>query len=130
MMATTTYRLALPWSRPPLTENSRLHHFPKAKLIREIRETGGWLVKQAKIPPVGFCEVTLVWVPSCARNRDDDNPTPTIKALADGIVDAGIVPDDSTKHMRRNPTVIDEPSKNPGMWLIIETTARTDTDLS
>lgn len=56
--------------------------------------------------------------------RDDDNPHSTVKACADGIVDAGVVKDDNTACMRKEPTVILPPEPAARMWLEITTGPR------
>ncbi|MEV5538494.1 hypothetical protein AB0L13_16685 [Saccharopolyspora shandongensis] len=103
MTAPTTYRLALPFERPPLTANQRMHWAPKAEITKNVRHTAATLARNAKIPALGRCSVHLVWTVTNRRRRDADNLAPTLKACADGLVDAGIVTDDvpelMTKHM-------------------------------
>jgi crossover junction endodeoxyribonuclease RusA len=85
------------WSRPPLTANQRLHWAARAKLTREIRYAAAvWF---HTFGPVKRCEVSLIWYVTDARRRDADNAFPTLKAACDGIVDAGIVPDDTPNLM-------------------------------
>ena len=49
----------------------------------------------------------MTWVVKDRRRRDDENPVSTLKALCDGLVDAGIVPDDTREFMVKNMPVID-----------------------
>ncbi|MGW5647535.1 hypothetical protein [Saccharopolyspora sp. NPDC003762] len=101
--APTVYRLALPFERPPLTANQRLHWRTRADLTRMVRKTAATLARAAKVPALGRCAVRLVWTVTDRRRRDADNLVPTLKACADGLVDAGVVADDvpelMTKHM-------------------------------
>ncbi|GAA2772911.1 hypothetical protein [Saccharopolyspora taberi] len=101
MTAPTTYRLDLPYQRPPLTANQRMHWARKAKITRAVRHAAK--VAARNIPALGRCTVRLVWTVTDRRRRDADNAVPTLKACADGLVDAGIVADDvpalMTKHM-------------------------------
>jgi Holliday junction resolvase RusA-like endonuclease len=94
-----TYRLD--WAAPPLTENQRWGHWAqRAAVVKDVRLTGKLLV--ARLGPQPRVEVTLVWVVKDAHRRDADNIVPTLKALCDGIVDAGVVPDDTPWFMVKN----------------------------
>lgn len=102
----TEYILTFPLlARPPLTANQRLHHFAKARITRDLREATASLARHAGIPPLGRCEVSLTWYVKDRRRRDADNIVPTLKAMCDGLVDAGVVVDDTpdlmVKHMPR-----------------------------
>lgn len=117
-----SYRLDLPWSTPPLTANLRLSWPVRARLTRDVRTTVGWLAKAARIPPAAHCTVTLVWAPGDCRRRDADNLVATLKPCADGLVDAGIVPDDTPALMTKRMPQILPPPHPVGMWLDVETT--------
>jgi crossover junction endodeoxyribonuclease RusA len=123
-----TYRLSLPWRRPPLTENQRLNWQAKSRITKEVRHTVGWLVKTAGIPSCAQCEVTLYWAPNVRRKRDDDNPFPTYKAACDGIVDAGVVSDDESCYMMKHTPVILPVRKTAAMWIEIVITRVGDED--
>lgn len=101
MTAPTTYRLDLPYERPPLTANQRMHWARKAQITRAVRFSAK--VAARDIPALGRCSVHLVWTVTDRRRRDADNLVPTLKACADGLVDAGVVVDDvpalMVKHM-------------------------------
>jgi crossover junction endodeoxyribonuclease RusA len=101
-----SWRIKLPWERPPLSLNDRLHWRPERKLKIEIREAAHWLAKGNKIPPLQRVRVTLEWVVPDERIRDIDNPIATYKCLADGLVNAGVVPDDNPKYMDKS-TMVD-----------------------
>jgi crossover junction endodeoxyribonuclease RusA len=94
-----TFIIALPYDRPPLTANQRLHWAAKAKLTRELR--GGAAATTAHVPSMELCQVELTWFVTDKRRRDVDNLMPTLKALCDGLVDSGIVPDDTPDMMRK-----------------------------
>lgn len=118
-----TYRLTLPWTRPPLSANQRLSWPERHRHTREIRTTVGWLAKAARIPPAAHVTVTLVWAPGVPRTRDEDNPFPTLKAACDGLVDAGIVRDDTPFFMTKCMPVITTGTPK-GLWLYVEITDR------
>lgn len=122
--ATTTYRLELPWYRPPLTANQRLHWSVRARKTREMRHAAAWLAKAHRIPP-GHLTVGLEWAPGDRRRRDGgENLAPTLKPLIDGLaLDAALVPDDTPQHVERLMPVILPPPHPPGLWLTVEVTA-------
>lgn len=95
-----------PWGSPPLSLNKRLHWAREARLKKDI----GLLVKsralRGHIPPSDHIDVWLRWQPKTKRRRDGDNVYPTIKAAVDGLVAAGIVPDDHTGHVTHRPLEI------------------------
>lgn len=93
-----------PWTRPPLSMNQRLHRMQEAKLTAEVRAAAA--VAFARFPPVGRVEVTMTWQVADRRRRDAENPVKTLKALCDGLVDAGIVPDDTPDLMVKHMPVI------------------------
>ncbi|MCI2421490.1 hypothetical protein MOQ72_29055 [Saccharopolyspora sp. K220] len=119
MTAPTTYRLVLPYLRPPLTANQRQHWARKAKLTRAVRHTTATLARAERIPPLGRCTVSLVWTVTNRRRRDADNLVPTLKACADGLVDAEIVADDVPELMTKQmPEIV--LGERVGLVLIVE----------
>lgn len=125
MTTTTTYRLDLPWPRPPLNHNQRLHWAKRAPIIAKIRRDVGWLAKAAKIPACGHITVQLVYAPGLRRKRDAPNWTATSKPAIDGLVDAGVVPDDNGEYVTELPVMIlPPPEPGPRCWLTVEITPK------
>lgn len=91
--------LTFDWTRPPLNANQRYHWAKKAKLSRQIRDTTAHLAKTTA--PAEHVTVQLIWIVTDKRRRDSDNTYPTFKAMCDGLVDAGIVPDDTPAYMTK-----------------------------
>lgn len=87
--------------RPPLSLNDRGNWRPKARKTAEIREEAAWRARSARIPRLAKCRVQIEWVVTDNRRRDEDNPAPSAKAVYDGLVDAGIVPDDTPEFMEK-----------------------------
>jgi crossover junction endodeoxyribonuclease RusA len=117
----TTHRMTLPWTRPPLTANQRLHWAQRHRATTEVRQTVGWLARATAIPAGAHATVTLTWAPGDRRRRDADNLVPTLKAACDGLVDAGVVPDDTPQWMTKlMPVITTGPA---GMWLDVEVVA-------
>jgi crossover junction endodeoxyribonuclease RusA len=121
------WELVLPWTKPPMSLNDRMDRWTKARWTKTLRQTAWALAKQAKIPPLHEgCQVGLVYQPPDRRRRDEDNLFATLKPLADGLVDAGVVADDTPDLMRKECRITDpvQPSKltlhviaNTGRWL-------------
>lgn len=117
------YELELPWTAPPLSLNHRRHWRANHRVVQQVRQAACVLAKQAHLGPCERVEVTLHYRPRDCRVRDSENPTPTLKACCDGLVDAGIVPDDNPTYMVKNMPVIHESSSTSGLkprlWLIV-----------
>jgi len=118
----TTYRLRMPWPRPPLSANDRLPRMARAKLVAQVRRDAGWVVKATRIPPCVRVTVGLVYVPSIRRKRDGgENYADTLKAIIDGVVDAGVVPDDTPEYVIRLMPVVAPVDRNDhGVFLTLE----------
>jgi hypothetical protein len=118
---TTTYRLDLPWPRPPLNHNQRLHHRIKARIVAEIRRDVGWIAKAAKIPPCDRITVQLHYAPGRRGTQDPMNWTATTKPAIDGLRDAGVIPDDDSRHVHElEPEILFPPEPGPKCWLTLE----------
>lgn len=127
--STTTYRLDLPWPRPPLNHNQRPTWQKKARLTKEIREAAAWLAKAAKIPACNHITVQLHYAPGRRGTHDPMNITATSKPAIDGLVDAGVVlDDDSTRVHEVTPAVYPPPEPGPRCWLTVEITGRAPSD--
>lgn len=112
----TDIRIDLPFLLPPLAANQRLHWAKKAAVTRAVRDTANMLARHHKAPKAQRVVVTLHYRPKQRRHRDRHNLYPTVKALVDGIVDAGVVPTDTAEHLSAPEPVIHEPG-SPAMWL-------------
>jgi len=83
-----------------LSSNQRLHWATKARRVKALRQWAGFEAKRLEMPKVERMVVS-VWVHPGARTRrlDPPNYADTVKALIDGVVDAGVLADDSGKHV-------------------------------
>lgn len=88
------------WEKAPLSLNYRLNRYAEAKIVKEIRSLMQELA--FNIPFLGQCHVSLVWVVKTRGKRDDENIVPVLKALCDGLVDAGVVEDDTRQFMKKD----------------------------
>jgi len=81
----------------PLTSNQRLHHHVRAERTRNWRLRTAILAR--KLTPIQHAHVTY-WLHATTKlRRDVGNFYPTIKACLDGIVDAGVLDDDSDAYV-------------------------------
>ena len=117
-----TYTIDLPYEKPPLSMNDRMHWRKKNGLTQHIRGNTWALAKSAKVPTgLGHVTVCLHYRPRDRRRRDADNLMPVLKAACDGLVDAGLVADDTPDLMSKLMPVIHPAEKGlPGaLWLTI-----------
>mgnify|MGYP003124433084 FL=1 len=88
----------------PWTANAerRWHYHKRARIVKETRERFAWFALEAKIPKQDC--ITISATPLLARKvsiPDVASCYPAVKAGIDGLVDAGIIPDDDPCHVRR-----------------------------
>lgn len=94
----------------PLSMNDRQHWRPKARLVGYVRRITLLLAQQHRIPPVDRIAVELHYAPRDQRRRDPLNLVATLKPVEDGLVDAGVVPDDTEQYVEPTMPVIDPPT--------------------
>ena len=111
----------LSYTTPPLNANQRLHWAKKAKITREIRHEVCWRLKALRLPPAKRIACELHYVPKANRRRDIDNLVPTLKVACDGVVDSGLVLDDTPEFMHKSMPVIHRAVKDADrrLWLRI-----------
>lgn len=94
-----SWTVTLPAGMLLLNSNDRLHHAPKARITAALREAGKDAALQAEVPCLERAHVYGILCPGNRRRRDPGNWYPSFKAAVDGLVDAGILPDDDDKHL-------------------------------
>lgn len=83
-----------------LSANDRYHWRQKAARTRYWRQLTNVCVRAAQADPVGgLVRITVTFAWPDRRRRDIGNLAPTVKAIVDGIVDGGLLPDDDDKHV-------------------------------
>jgi crossover junction endodeoxyribonuclease RusA len=97
-----TVTLTFPQPAPRLSMNDRRHWASRANVTKLWRDATfsaavvqvhhGHLANITHLPP-SFMRVTFPVRDN--RRRDSDNPAPTCKSILDGLVDAGVFPDDT-----------------------------------
>ncbi|HEM4067496.1 TPA: hypothetical protein U1W09_002099 [Streptococcus suis] len=82
-------------------QNVRQHQADKAKVTKRIRAFAYWNTmkrkdkKRAAFSPSNPCEVTVTIYSPTKSRLDPPNLYPTVKAIIDGMTDAGLWTDDS-----------------------------------
>lgn len=109
-------------NRPPLNHNYRLHWREKAKRTVVVRSLVYLNARHRKLPKgVEHITVQLHYAPGDRRTRrDGPNLTATSKPAIDGLVDAGIVPDDTAEFVTELMPVIHPGPGVRRMWLTVE----------
>jgi crossover junction endodeoxyribonuclease RusA len=114
--------LELPFTKA-LSLNDRMAHIVKWLKTKEWRDAAHVLAKAQKIPRCRRVRIELHYRPVDNRRRDVINLAAALKPLEDGIVDAGVVPDDTPEFIEPTLPIIHEkgqPLKNGGrFWLVI-----------
>lgn len=85
----------LTYRRPPLTLNDRMNHFARNRISQQVKNDAWLLARHLKIPKLQAVILELVWHKGDNRRADADNIAATLKPLQDGLVKAGVLPDDS-----------------------------------
>lgn len=118
-----SFTVALPWSRPPVTQNGlrRMHHHAEAKAKREAKLQAMTAIYAHTLKPMPGAIVILNWQMPDNRRRDGDGAAPTLKVCLDALVELCIIPDDSWVHVPHSGVTCHPPVKgSPGlMWLTL-----------
>ena len=115
------WRIDLPDSKPPLSLNQRGHWAVHDGDRKRLRQLAAWAARAQKIPHCDHIFTRLVWQPPDNRRRDEDNIVLTAKPLWDGLVDAGVVDDDTSRFMTKMMPMIlpGEKTARVRVWLEI-----------
>lgn len=94
------YRLE--FNQRPWTTNAERagNRWERASMVKEWRHAFELLAKSEKIPPMSWITVTVEPHQKGGRLQDVGACNPAVKAAIDGIVDAGVLPDDSSQYVR------------------------------
>lgn len=87
---------------PLLSSNDRLHWAVKMRRVKDLRLAGFALARRRGVPPLRKAEIEVIVHPGYrTRKLDPPNWSDTSKPLIDGIIDAGVLPDDSAQYLTR-----------------------------
>lgn len=92
--------VTFPAPGPLMSLNDRTHWAARARTTKAWRRTAAraaWRIRPPRHQPRSTVAVELPV--RDRRRRDPHNYTPTLKAIVDGLVDAGLWPDDTPDHV-------------------------------
>lgn len=96
-MASWTLRIQAP--APFINANQRQHRLAIRGNIKLWRDAAHIYAKAARLPSLQRAHITATLHFPTKRQRDVHNWMPTIKAIVDGLVDYGLLPDDSDDYL-------------------------------
>ena len=100
----------LPLTRSKLlSANDKMHWAARARLTKQLRQWGYLLGREGQGVArlhLTRARVEFEFAYPDRRRRDRHNLAPTVKALMDGLIDAGLLPDDSDRFLDGPHTVI------------------------
>ena len=95
-------RIVLP-DLPPreANPNSHSHHYTINKVrAKQHEEMIAYVLEQGRPDtPMERAHITITWRAKDKRTRDIDNLLASMKGSIDGLVEAGVIVDDSAKHL-------------------------------
>lgn len=99
-----------------LTSNMRPHWATKARHTKAIRDMAWILCTHPKCPRMSAATLEVVTKWPDHRRRDAESIAPTCKAAIDGCVDAGLLPDDSSRYLKKvSYSIADDTHHTPGV---------------
>lgn len=100
MSETVTHRIEF-GQRPWTTNAERAgNRWQRAALVKEWRSAFHVLARHHKVPAMEWIEITVEPHQHGGRLQDVAACNPAAKAAIDGLVDAGIIPDDSPHYLK------------------------------
>ena len=99
-----------------LTSNQRLHWADRSRRTAAIRLLARHAARE--LPVVEHCRVTAAIGYPTASKADPSNAAPTVKAVLDGITDAGVWADGDSEHVLAVTYVRGETTKRRGMYRV------------
>ncbi|HWL54289.1 MAG TPA: hypothetical protein VNQ90_17750 [Chthoniobacteraceae bacterium] len=120
---TVTIILPLPAKRlsPNCVVATRGGRFAKASAVKRYRAMAKEAVEAACVETGpwerALATVTFFWPDN--RRRDEDNAVASLKAAYDGIVDAGLIVDDNSRHLRREMPVFAIDRASPRVEIVV-----------
>jgi crossover junction endodeoxyribonuclease RusA len=98
--ARRTFRLEMPAGMALLSLNDRLHWSERNRRGQDLRKAMWAIAKRARIPVLERVSIVVEYQPPpLGRSRDADNLAVSGKYCIDGLVSAGVIPDDNSRHV-------------------------------
>lgn len=119
------WTLHLPDEKPPLSLNRGQGRWQSTFQDKaRLRKISASFAEEEQIPHHDHIYSRLYWCPPDNRRRDEDNVILTAKPLWDGLVDAGVIDDDTSTYITKLMPKILKGKKGPDVprvWLSIWT---------
>ena len=105
---------------PTWTANDRGHWSDRADAVKAWRMVTKSAANRHGVPRLGRVHVRLTMTPSDRRRRDPDNIAGVLKPVLDGLVDAGVLADDSAEYVASVTLVVEraEPGRGEHRWVV------------
>ena len=90
--------LVLPFPDSRLLPNRKVDRWTKGSATKESRTEAHWLAREQiglRVSPIEKCRMTYIFYPKSKKVADCDSLVRACKPFIDGIVDAGILTNDS-----------------------------------
>lgn len=94
-MTSRSWTITIPAPVVWLNANDRVDRRRFAPITKQWRDAAHVHARAGKLPQLGRAHITATLRFRDRRRRDPHNYYPTIKAVIDGLVDYGLLPDDS-----------------------------------
>lgn len=92
--------IPLDWPAELLSANDRYHHMKVAKIVKAWRTHAYTKAVQLELEMTYMrARIVVHYRFPTNHRREVSNLQPTSKAIVDGLVDAGLIPDDDDKHV-------------------------------
>lgn len=82
-----------------LSANTRHHWSVNREVARTWRHAAATTAQHQGIPPIQRARVVVTFHKATSHRYDPGNLAPVSKAIVDGLVDAGVFPDDSHEYL-------------------------------
>lgn len=101
LAASERVKFTIPGRLPGLndiTDAARRNRYESAKLKKEYTELVAWCAKRARLPRFDRVDLVITWYEP-NQKRDKDNIMAGQKFILDGLVEAGVLPNDGWKQI-------------------------------
>lgn len=98
-MSTLAWAVVIPAPEKWLNANDRTDLRRSTPIRRAWRDAANVYARAARVPKLGRAHILAELRFRDSRRRDAHNYYPTIKAVVDGLVDYGLLDDDSTEYL-------------------------------
>lgn len=115
-MSAQTWTLTIPAPAPWLNLNTRADRRGRTADRRAWRNAGKIWAHNQHLPKLHRAQILVTLHFTDRRRRDPHNYMSTVKALVDGLVDYGLLPDDSSQYLIGPDLRMGEPLANGRPW--------------